>query len=327
MGNSFPSAMCKPVGTNTRIEFSREDCYGKEISSEKRYVKYVDLSVVALSLVRTYGKDGDTKRLRFQFVEPIIITFIIDRAENNLLNKIEDFGLSYHKKFEVNKNHWGGGGVTKLKVLYRMNENNGNFIVVEEKRRSEFEKPWAVTLGHYYANSNRSFFFRKKYDVGLSMVVDIKVLNNNLDVSVKGPSEHPPFALLYMFQQVSMTRTWNWTACPESASETQIETETASAHRARIESLLNDLHRQVNNGSFQPSNGRIPKKVILIENSGSIIGDNNGNLVIKGDLYTFNISGNNFLETSQSIIKLCKMLGVQDIEMKKEEWDSFDMLM
>lgn len=316
MGNSIPSNMCNHVGTNTRIEFSREDCYAEERRLEKRLVKYVDSSVVTLSFVRTYGKYGDTKLLRFQSVQPIIIAFNIDRAENNLLNQIEieDFGLSYHQKFEVTTK---GGGVTKLKVLYRLNEYNGNFIVVEEKRRSEFEKPWTVTLAHYYANSSRSFFFRKKYDVGLSMVVNIKVLNNNLDVSVKGPSEHPPFALLCMFQQVSMTRTWNWTACPQTASETQIETETTNPHRAR---LFKDLLRQLNcdyNGSFPPSNGFIPRRVCV--NSGPINGGNNGNLVIKRDEYFFNTSGN-CLEARHRLINTCKALGVEEnnIELKND---------
>ena len=67
----------------------------------------------------------------------------------------------------------------------------GSLVVVEQKIKRGVENPCVVTVTHYYAYTKKSSTRRQiKYDVGLSIVVDITVVNNDL-------------ALLQMFQQVS----------------------------------------------------------------------------------------------------------------------------
>lgn len=123
-------------------------------------------------------------------------------------------------------------------------------------------------------------FFQKKVDVGLSTEVVITVLNNNgLDVSMKGPFEHPSMTLLQMFQQVSTTRIWNWKACPDSGAVTQrrqhyyenrqlieIESETETENDDEERNDL-QLHMQIG-GS-------------IVNNQGVINGNNNGNVFTK----------------------------------------------
>ncbi|MCI15310.1 hypothetical protein A2U01_0036448, partial [Trifolium medium] len=141
--------------------------------------------------------DPPTKFLRFSCHEPgSIYAFVIDIADHNLLNQIPTYNI--RECYETNfaneiKNQWGG--FTKTDVAFRGGENEGNLIVVEHKRKRGFERPFEMTVTHYYA----------------------------------GPSEHPSSALLQMFQQVSRTWTWKWTSCPHCAAQThiqQFETET-----------------------------------------------------------------------------------------------------
>lgn len=125
------------------------------------------LSEVHFSLMILYDDvNGDINLLKFHFHAPKFITFVIDRAKNknllltiDLLNQIEikDSGRSYGTRFvNETKNHWGG--VTKTNVIYFGNENEGNLIVVEQKRKRGVEKSGAVRVAHYYAifNSKRS---------------------------------------------------------------------------------------------------------------------------------------------------------------------------
>jgi hypothetical protein len=112
------------------------------------------------------------------------------------------------------------------------------------RKRRELKSQFAVTVAHYYAVSKQTFTHKKISDVGLSIVVDITVLNNDLDVSWKGPFEHPSLVLLHMFQQVSRTMTWKWTESPHCANATerrqrsgvngkQVETETENDDEER----------------------------------------------------------------------------------------------
>jgi hypothetical protein len=160
------------------------------------------------------------------------------------------------------------GGVTKTVVACRKIENEGSLFVVEQKTKRGVEKPCAVKVVYYYAISTQNFITRKKYDLGFSMVVDVKVLNNEFDVSWRGYSEHPSFALLEMFDQVYKTWNWKWTSCRHCAAQThtqQFETETE------------------NNDDEERNNLQQPTQIIesILTNKGVIIGNNNANLIVK----------------------------------------------
>lgn len=278
MGNSFP-VKCQNTGTNGIILFtSRNQRYDDDEKGKGYYVTYhLDGKYVHLNLEITYGKDGHCRLLEFQFEElrsmfyqelrSSMFYLRIDKSENNLfnLNQIYDFMAYYETHFfNETMNHWGG--VTKTNVAYRGSENEGNLLVVEQKRKKGVEKPFAITVTHYYAFSKQSFIRQKKYEVGVSVVVDIKVLNNNIDVSWKGYYEHPSRALFQMFEQVTRTWIWKWTLCPHCAAQTHIrqfdtETENDDEERHYLQ-----CPRQIGGN--------------ILANQGVINGNNNGNILV-----------------------------------------------
>lgn len=275
MGNSLPSNGYTHMGTNARILSRREDLYLEDGRWETWMVSYdIGLSSVELVLKKMYDKDGDAKYLAFKVMRPGFISFYINRHKRDLLNQIKINGhRGYEKKFvNETRNHWGG--ITKTDVLYHGSENEGNLLVVEQKCKSGLENPGAVTVAHYYAVSSQSLILRKKYDVALSIVVDIRLLNNGLDVSVKGPSQHPSFALLQMFQQVSRTWTWKWTACPHCAAETQ-RRQRIGVNGQQYEIEYDDEKRKWPN--------KIGGVIININNIGDIEGNNNGNAIFQNN--------------------------------------------
>jgi hypothetical protein len=253
---------------NASIGFRRENY----LYNQERYtyciVSYnVGGKYVLPKLEIICGEDGLVKVLRFLFIDPGSMSFVIEKAKNNLLNnQIEVIDKkSYGIKFvNETKNHWGG--VTKTFVAYRRGENEGNLVVVELKRKRGVELPCVVTVTHYYAFSKQSFIRQRKIDVGLSIVVDVRVVNNDFDVSWKGHFEHPSLALFEMFQQVARTWTWKWTACPHCAAQThrqQFETETENDDEER-----NYLQQPMQIGGN------------ILANQGVIKGNNNGNFFV-----------------------------------------------
>jgi hypothetical protein len=298
MGNSFPTDKCINTGTNAIIQF--ESKYSDTDDNCKQIKKIIDPGTLGFNgpedptcmifdrinhkekmktyivsyhvggkVVRLYleiiywaslSGEPPIKFLRFCSHEPeSVYAFVIDIANHNLLNHIPIYTMKgCNEKYFANeiKNQWGG--FTKTDVDFRGGENDGNLVVVELKRKQGFTKPFEITVTHYYAVSSQN------YEVGLSVMVDIKVLNNNLDVSWKGPSEHPSSALLEMFQQVSRTWTWKSTYCPHCASQTRIqqfqtETETDGDEER-------DQHQQIGRCS--------------IDNRGVIIGDYSGSIIV-----------------------------------------------
>jgi hypothetical protein len=280
MGNIFPTNEFIDKGNHYIRFFSlddTEDCdYHK---GSKRYIMVFRAGNKNVQnwLRQIYGEDGLIKVLEFTVSDPIVgfMRFCVDKAKNNFINDQSD--IYYHHQIKKSniietkfvketKNHLGG--VTKTLVACRKIENEGSLFVVEQKTKRGVEKPCAVKVVYYYAISTQNFITRKKYDLGFSMVVDVKVLNNEFDVSWRGYSEHPSFALLEMFDQVYKTWNWKWTSCRHCAAQThmqQFETETE------------------NNDDEERNNLQQPTQIIesILTNKGVIIGNNSANLTIK----------------------------------------------
>ena len=286
------------VGTNATMHISREmeryrKFYGHEHEAACEYwlVSYhAGKTFVQLSLNIIYDEYGDIKLLKFSFAAPKLITFVLDRAKNKnqifqidrLINQIEiqDSEKSNGTRFfNETKNHWGG--VTKTNVIYHGYENEENLILVEQKRKRGVEKSGAVRVAHYYATSRENVFL-KKIDVGLSTEVVITVLNNNgLDVSMKGPSEHPSMTLLQMFQQVSTTRIWKWKACPDGGVVTQ-----RRQHFCKDRQLVEiepETETDTENDDEERNDPQLHIQIggCIIKNQGVIKGNNNGNVFAK----------------------------------------------
>ncbi|KAK8470526.1 hypothetical protein PHAVU_004G166900 [Phaseolus vulgaris] len=90
-------------------------------------------------------------------------------------------------------------------------------LVMERKKRSNEERPYMLTVAHYYVNNVSGGGYSGAsdgVDLGFSVVVKIGVHNGVLGFSVDGPVEHPTYALLYMIEQVSRTGMWKLSACP-----------------------------------------------------------------------------------------------------------------
>lgn len=287
MGNSFPKYKWITVGTNAGIKFEREDIVKSEEYCPHVVSYYVNGKVVRLTLKikydfysrnfekeEKYGKSYWKNKLhicglRFKFKkEPYgsKFSFFIGKDKNNLLRVLGTKYINAYYELEFSKeikNHWGG--VTKTNVYYRGVENEGNLLVVEQKRKKGDEQPCAITVTHYYAFSRQRFISQKKYEVGLSIVVDIRVLDDDLDVSMKGPIEHPTLALLQMFQQVSRTWSWKWTACSHCAAQIHMQQSETENDDEEMKNLLSS--REIGG--------------IILANQGVINGNNNGNLVVK----------------------------------------------
>ncbi|CAJ2636759.1 unnamed protein product [Trifolium pratense] len=270
MGNNLPNN----VETSVDITCGKQERYLEEGKMETWYMSYyIGWSNIRFVLETTYDRDGLVKRLQFHFFKPEFICLVIDRAENNLLDQIntDAFRLFCRGTNFVNetKNRWDG--VTKTNVAYNWSEDEGSLVVVEQKRKSGFEMPCEVTVAHYYAiNSQRRNFIRqKKYDVGLSISVDIRVVDNALDLLWKGLSEHPSSALFKMFKQISRTWTWKWTACPHCAAQTHIQQFQTETENDDEESNYLQLPRQIVMGGN------------ILANQGVIKGNNNDNFFVK----------------------------------------------
>ncbi|XP_028193718.1 uncharacterized protein LOC114379281 isoform X3 [Glycine soja] len=95
-------------------------------------------------------------------------------------------------------------GVSTQTVLYLYRRGKrGGLVVTECKRNRGDKEANAVTMAHYFANSDDD------KDIGLSVVAKIRAaLNGKLDVTVEGPEQHPAFSLLHMFDEVNRTRSW-----------------------------------------------------------------------------------------------------------------------
>ncbi|XP_029127752.1 uncharacterized protein LOC109801460 isoform X2 [Cajanus cajan] len=100
--------------------------------------------------------------------------------------------------------------VDQVIYLYGNDEDNRGGLLVTECKENE------VTVVHYFVICRERFNFNfiSETDIGLSVVAKFKASNGSLDVTVEGPDAHPPSALVYMFDVVKKTRTWNPSMCP-----------------------------------------------------------------------------------------------------------------
>ena len=103
--------------------------------------------------------------------------------------------------------------------------------------------------------------------------------NNGLDVSMKGPYEHPSMTLLQMFQQVSRTRIWKWKACPDSGAVTQ-----RRQHYYENRQLVEiEPETETENDDVERNDPQLHMQIggSIVNNQGVINGNNNGNVFIK----------------------------------------------
>ena len=278
MGNSCPLPRNRfmYMGNNVRVLYRKEERYLEEGKLETSIVSYhVGYMVILLIVETTYDRNGLIKLLRFKVQEPESdVTFDIERAENNLLNQINtnDF-----RKFEVNfvkETENSLEGVTKTNVAYHGTVDEGSLLMVEQWRKNGVQKPYVVVVGHHYAICRRSIFLRK-YDVALSMVVNVRVLNNDLDVFSDGSNGNTSISYLNMFQEVSRTRTWKWMSCPCNAAETERrECRGVTGKQFKAETETDDEE-----GTYLPRSKQIGGSILA--NPGVINGNNNGNLIVK----------------------------------------------
>ncbi|CAI8594740.1 unnamed protein product [Vicia faba] len=153
----------------------------------------------------------------------------------------------------------------------------GCLFVVEEKRKSGIENPYVVTLAHYYAICGKGYFGLKRYDAGLSMTVNIRVVNNDIGCVWMASHNHSSRVLLPMFQEVLRTVTWKWDTCPYIAAEA-------------IRKQLNYMNKHLLNSNTETETEdkegtyvQLTKEIgsNVLANQGAITGNNNGNMVVK----------------------------------------------
>ena len=283
MGNSplLPWNQYMYVGHNVRVLYKIEERYLEEGKLETYLVSYHVGYMVSVLLILeiTCDKNGLIKLVRFKNQEPESdVTFDIDRAENNILNQVNtnDF-----RKFNVNfinetKNRLEG--VTKTNVAYHGTIDEGSLLVVEQKRKSGVQKPYVVVVAHHYAICRRSIFLWK-FGVALSMFVNVRVLNNDLDVGWNCSNGDTSISFLGMFDRISRTRTWNWMACPYYVAETERrECSDVTGKQFKTETET-ETETDDEEGTYHQRSKQIGGSILA--NPGVIKGNNNGNLIVK----------------------------------------------
>ncbi|TKY49986.1 hypothetical protein E2542_SST27437 [Spatholobus suberectus] len=100
------------------------------------------------------------------------------------------------------------GTITETSInLYtvRGRDTQKGLVVIECKKRSLDQNPFAVVVSHYFASS-------RKTSLGFSMVARIRGENGGV-LQVEGPVLHPANALFEMFDKVSKTKRWTPALC------------------------------------------------------------------------------------------------------------------
>ncbi|XP_061357760.1 uncharacterized protein LOC133302052 [Gastrolobium bilobum] len=157
-------------------------------------------------------------------------------------------------------NAWGV--ITEQSAIGYGSESRRGLVVREWKKKGRDEKPFMITVAHYFTYINIS----TRTDIGLSVVVKIGVSSDNggLDFDVEGPTQHPSSALFYMFDEVKRTKNWKPTSCPHCANT---QTQCSGMLSERTEDSNND-----------PPVARTHHARAFLANEGTVIGDNNGNV-------------------------------------------------
>ncbi|XP_058763263.1 uncharacterized protein LOC131636668 [Vicia villosa] len=156
-------------------------------------------------------------------------------------------------------NEWRGFTESSF-LFYHTEGTNRGLVVVERKKKSKDEKPFMVTVAHYYFIHD--FYVNLfKIDIGLSVIVKVEsIKNEGLYSTLEGPTQHPASALIYMMDEVRRTGIWKPATCPHCAT-----LEEQQSSRAK--------------GSFSRR---------AINNDGTFNGNGSGNM-IQGDFNQFTI--------------------------------------
>ncbi|WVZ15914.1 hypothetical protein V8G54_013480 [Vigna mungo] len=169
------------------------------------------------------------------------------------------------------------GRVTETEFYFFRTGDAGSLTVLEmKKKKIEESRCYAVTLAHYFASING--FSRNETDVGLSVVVKIRVSKGNLEVTVEGPEQHPAFGLYYLFDVTLRTKIWKPTLCPHCATiQKQCSTMILQADSDDSESI-----------PVARRHGASQKYLRLVDNGGKFNGNGNGPLVrVVGGLFSY----------------------------------------
>ncbi|XP_017437921.1 uncharacterized protein LOC108343972 [Vigna angularis] len=188
----------------------------------------VDVSTSTLTLTRS-GKGEGAKGLRIKLsgVIPAETGNFVEHGLDMVVQTVTESDATVRRtSYNVNcptaavdrsEQFHEEGRVTETKFYFFGSGDAGSLTVLEMKKKKIGERRcYAVTLAHYFASIND--FSRNKTDVGLSIVVKIRVSKGNLEVTVQGPEQHPAFGLRYLFDEVMRTKIWKPTLCPHCAT-------------------------------------------------------------------------------------------------------------
>ncbi|WVZ15920.1 hypothetical protein V8G54_013486 [Vigna mungo] len=218
------------------IDLSERQFKGKRSGkwSEKWIMAYtVDLSTCTLTLTRS-GKDEDATGLLIQ-----LFSVVSDKNRNlseygydlyvqtvtdsdSLIHTCPSYvinGTSSSAGIRFGRQIHDGGRVTWTDFFLFGAGDIGGLTVLEKKTKMEEKRPYEVTLAYYFATSaGINDFSGNTIDVGLSVLLKIRVSNGNLDITVEGPDQHPASGLRYLFDEAMRTQIWKPTLCPHCAN-------------------------------------------------------------------------------------------------------------
>ncbi|KAK7364014.1 hypothetical protein VNO80_12334 [Phaseolus coccineus] len=217
------------LGTKVSIDLSKRRVRKilKKRSEEWTMSYTVDVSTCILTLTKEEGGKGLLIKI-YSVIPGItgdfpVYSFDLDVTESDArvqsIWSININGNGSSSTFDYSKQIHAGGSVTETQFTLFGTGDVGSFIVLEQKKKNEEERPHAVTLAHYFASSGRiNDYSRNNTDVGLSVLVKIRATNGNLDVTVEGPDKHPAFGLRYLFEEAMRSKIWKPTLCPHCAN-------------------------------------------------------------------------------------------------------------
>ncbi|KAK7364017.1 hypothetical protein VNO80_12339 [Phaseolus coccineus] len=236
IGNySYTIKLGKAATISVKTERINEDTYSRKQTWELSY--NVNKMTSTVSIVKTttekksdeeicisikdYLPEGNLhyKEMRAAAVIPPINSesfFIrVRKDEAGLLQLFSRYSCNYKEEADYIKNRRTSEGLNTGTSFFAYGCGTRIGLFVKDKKKSNEERPYMLTVAHYYVNSVSGGNSRVSgLDVGFSVVMKIGVHNGVLDFSVDGPVEHPTSALIYMIEEVTRTGTWKLSACP-----------------------------------------------------------------------------------------------------------------
>jgi len=221
---SLPFPCQLQLGTNATIKLTTCVIHKWDDGSfsDKGEVSYtVEGSTCNLVLSRHVYEDSNVNIVVFRLYDSIIrsdgefLGLKISKTETGFLhaNDIIPFPGTRTK---TKKNVYAYGGVADTKVYFYGSKNRCGLFVLECKRNDDNEEAKAVTIAHYFVNSNgRVGVIRSSEttDIGFSVVLKFGVSDGKFDITVEGPEQHPVSALLDMFDEVKRSGIWKPSMC------------------------------------------------------------------------------------------------------------------